>query len=112
MNHFTTREEWESKPAKRNRLKQLLADPVMVEAFNTIRSLSRPTVAGQLTIESIAIQAARIAGKHDCLDNLIALTRKREKQPEQEDAQSILLTPAEVQKLTEEQNQHPDDHAD
>jgi len=102
MNHFTSVAEWQSKPAKRNALKRLLEDPIMQEAFATIRGISRPVVSGQLTIESIAIQAARIAGKHDALENLEALTRKPEKTPEQEDAHT-LQTPKEIKRLTEEQ---------
>ena len=104
MNHFTSVSDWESSPSKRNRLKKLLEDPIMQEAFATIRGISRPVVSGQLTIESIAIQSARLAGKFDCLENLVALTRKREKPPEQEDAHT-LMTPDEIKKLTEEQHQ-------
>ena len=103
MSHFTPVSEWQSTPAKRKRLRQILDDPIMQEAFATIRGISRPTVSGNLTIESIAIQSARLAGKHDCLDNLEALTRKPEKPPEEEDAHT-LLTPDEIKKLTEEQH--------
>ena len=106
MIHFTPVSEWQAKPAKRNELRRVLELPIMQEAFATIRGISRPSVSGQLTIESIAIQAARLAGKHDCLDNLEALTRKAEKMPEQEDAHT-LLTPEEIKKLTEENQEQP-----
>ena len=108
MNHFTPVSEWQSKPGKRNELRKLLEHPVMREAFATIRGISRPTVSGNITIESIAIQSARLAGKHDCLDNLEALTRKPEKPEIQQDAQYLGMTPEEIKRFTEEQNTQPD----
>ena len=105
MPDFTTVAEWRSNRGKQRELEKALKLPILREAFATIRNISRPSVIGTLSIESIAIRAAQIAGKHDAFDDLERLTQKPEKPQQQSDAHTM-MTPEDIQDLTK-QNQEP-----
>jgi hypothetical protein len=104
MPDFTTPAEWRSNRGKQRELEKVLELPILREAFATIRGVSRPNVIGTLSIESIAIRAAQIAGKHDALDDLVRLTQKPEK-PHQESDAHTMMTPEDTYNLTKQQQE-------
>lgn len=96
--------EWRANPKKQRQLREALALPILKEAFATLKALARPHVAGTNTIESIAIHAAHVAGKHDMVKDLHALSKKYEKPEPQKDSHTN-LTPEEVDELTRNQTE-------